>query len=278
MRAASRARAGRIRAIVCGTTMLVAVGQVLAQAEADYEGHSPDTLFEAIAIDSIDLDVDYHQYAQLDSPLYAVDEPRRPSRVNESEWAALTEGLVYERKQPNPPPDLPNWNIPQGLLDLLGVLVWVLVAALVLGIAYYLYRNYRPSESLSSGRSTSLTDELLAASDDELADALQQRLDSGDYRAAVSYRFGQLLQTLRRAGLLVWVPGKTNADYAAEMPEAARAPFGRISDSFSYANYSGRDIDIAYYERFDVGVDELQRDVAAGVFATPAAFAKTDGA
>ncbi len=181
--------------------------------------------------------------------------------ISDSDWDELTGGRVYGRKAPEvveakPPNEGLDWL--NGLLDGLSVLAWVLIAGLLVAIIVFLvYYNRRNTKVTPRGAGGGLTDELLGASRADIDEGLARNLADGDYRAAIRYRFGQVLQDLRAARHLRWVPGKTNEDYAAELPGGLRGGFGRLADSFAYAFYSGRPVDEAHYRSFATEADAL---------------------
>ena len=191
------------------------------------------------------------------------DPPAARDVVDEAAWEALTEGYAYERERPEPEVDFEppsGWEMSEGLLEAVRALAWVLVVALLVGgIAYFAWRGRRSTEVGDAGRSYGLTDELLAASEAELETALERNLREGDYRGAIRYRFGQLLQALRAVGLLRWVPGKTNAEYRDELPAGEiRATFARLAGGFAFATYAGREVGRERYEGFAAEVDRLE--------------------
>lgn len=203
---------------------------------------------------------------EAEAPRTARFEPApQPARdaIDEAEWEEITADHEYERALP---PELDEadggggWDFGEGFLSSIRVVAWVLVALLILGLLFYFVRQRRANTRVGDvGRGYGLTDELLAASEADLETALDRNLREGDYRGAIRYRFGQLLQNLRAVGLLRWVPGKTNADYGAELPAGdLRFGFGSLSEAFAFATYAGREVTEAQYEAFAGDADALR--------------------
>ena len=181
--------------------------------------------------------------------------------ISDNEWERITDGVSYERtekKKPEPRETSdfnPGINFGKGLEEGFSVLVWILVIVLIVGLLAWLIIRTKVDNSVGAVRDFSVTDELLAASKEELADALTQNLNAKDYRAAIRYRFGQILQAMRKEGLLVWVPGRTNAEYQEQLEEPYKEPFGVLAKAFSFAMYSGREVSLKNYDDFSYNAD-----------------------
>jgi len=180
--------------------------------------------------------------------------------VSDEKWEEITEGVLFERtREKDKDEELPTINpgidFGSGFETGLSTIAWVLVVVLIVGFIAWLIVRTKVDTSVDKVRDFTLTDELLAASKEELADALTQNLNAKDYRGAIRYRFGQLLQAMRKEGLLVWVPGRTNAEYQSNLQNPFFTPFGVLAKAFSYALYSGRDTTLAHYEDFAQNAD-----------------------
>lgn len=175
--------------------------------------------------------------------------------VSDAAWKTITDGVSYERttaeEKEEPAPDFnPGFNFGKGFETGLSTLAWILVVSLIVGLLFWLIARTKVDTTVDKARDFTLTDELLAASKEELEDALTQNLNRKDYRAAIRYRFGQLLQAMRKEGLLIWVPGRTNAEYQRNLQDPFFTPFGVLAKAFSYALYSGRATTLTHYEDF----------------------------
>ena len=193
-------------------------------------------------------------------PNFAADVPPPRDPIAEAEWAGIVEGYAYEREPPPAPPEFDEGlALGEGFLQAVRVSAWIAVVALTLAVlVYFVRRGRRNTEVSNAGRSYGVTDELLAASGAELESALDRNLRAGDFRAALRYRFGQVLQALRAAGRLRWVPGKTNEEYRAELPAGRlRESFGGLAAQFAYATYGGRAVGRAQFESFAAAADAL---------------------
>ena len=169
-----------------------------------------------------------------------------------ADWEQVTQRGPYDQKEPKQPrvPRTPN-VMDRGVADAIGTVAWVLVVVLLLGGLAYLVYRYRKRPDLGVTRTDyGTTDELLAASADDLATGLKTNLHDGDYRLAIRMRFGQVLQALRERGLLKWVPGRTNLDYERALPVELAKAFGSLSNGFAYATYAGREVSAQRYEHF----------------------------
>ena len=183
--------------------------------------------------------------------------PASPPPLSSDDWDEVTGRGPFERKGlPEPREPLPSLD--PGIADALGTIAWIAVVGLLVGaLAYLLYRRSKRPDHGTTRRDYGAADELLSASADDLATGLADNLDGGDYREAIRLRFGQVLQALRTRGLLVWVPGHTNAEYEAALPAALRGPFAGLSREFSYATYAGREVDAQRYERFAAAAEDF---------------------
>ncbi len=174
--------------------------------------------------------------------------------VADEDWERITKGVSYERTEKEKPKELKDVNtgmdFGKGIMDGFSILVWILVIALIVGFLAWLIMRTKVDNSVDKVRDFTVTDELLAASKEELADALTLNLNAGEYRAAIRYRFGQILQAMRKEGLLVWVPGRTNAEYQQSLQSPFYEPFGVLAKAFSYAMYSGREVNHENYTDF----------------------------
>lgn len=179
--------------------------------------------------------------------------------IEDAKWDEITEGVSYERTEEEKPEERsdfnPGFNFGNGFAKGMSTVAWVLVIALIVGFIVWLIVRTKVDTSVDKVRDFTLTDELLAASKEELADALTQNLNRKDYQAAIRYRFGQLLQAMRKEGLLVWVPGRTNAEYQGGLKAPFFRPFGVLAKAFSYALYSGREVTLDHYESFAIDTD-----------------------
>ncbi len=173
--------------------------------------------------------------------------------VADEDWDRITKDISYERtkkEEPQAKDFNPGVNFGKGIETGFSVLVWVLVIALIVGFLAWLIMRTKVDNSVDKVRDFSVTDELLAASKKELEDALTQNLNAKEYRAAIRYRFGQILQEMRKQGFLIWVPGRTNAEYQEALSEPFNSSFGVLAKAFSYAMYSGREVRLVEYEDF----------------------------
>lgn len=192
--------------------------------------------------------------------------------VSDEKWAEITEGVSFERSKKEKPKEkedkaddassdstIPNRGVDfgKGFETGLSTIAWVIVVALIIGVLAWFIIRTKVDTSVDKVRDFSLTDELLAASKEELADALSQNLNNEDFQAAIRYRFGQLLQEMRKKGLLIWVPGRTNAEYQRALQDPFSQPFGVLAEAFSYALYSGKETTRAHYDEFASNADQL---------------------
>ena len=234
-----------------------------------------DELFEDYDFEDYDYEpVDDEHPVNPAEVAFVSDPPPPRDVVDEAEWREIVGDAAYAREEVEPRPELDpklGTDFGEGLLAGVRTLAWVLVVLLLVGGLLYLYlRAGRDTSVRSPGRSYGLTDELLAASEAELETALDRNLREGAYREAIRYRFGQLLQHLRSAGLLRWVPGKTNADYRDELPggEAGlREPFAALARQFAFATYAGREVGESQYEDFATAASRFDELLAEHVSA-----------
>jgi len=177
--------------------------------------------------------------------------------ITNSKWEEITDGLSFERTQKEKPKERkdprignPGWNFGSGFQTGLSTVAWILVIAILVSFLTWLMVRSKVDTSVNKVRDFTVTDELLAASKEELKDALSQNLNRGDFQAAIRYRFGQLLQAMRKEGLLVWVPGRTNAEYQRNLQAPFSEPFGVLAKAFSFAIYSGKIVTRNHYDEF----------------------------
>ena len=252
------------RAAACGLWLaacLAAPPHTAAQDSSDI-APGPDDVTEVIVGDADVEEAGYPPIEHAPAPRYLADPGPAPGPLTEADWEAVTEGITVDQETYEAPPFDPAMF--SGLARWVEVLVYILVGGLlVAALVYFVQRGRRDTSRAIRGREFGLTDELLASSAEELSDSLRGRLAGGDYRGAVRYRFGQLLQELRAAALLRWVPGKTNADYAAELPRGLGDGFEALAAAFAYATYSGRAVGEADYARFDAEATRFALELPA---------------
>ncbi len=256
-----------ITSVAVVIVQLVVAGSAFAQNTLD----SAELVVEDYVDDSLDLEDYYPLYESRADSMASVrqrklagplaprfdDVPAVPnSQITQAQWDSLGQGRAYKNKVPPQVADAKDgvswWSIGEGLSSVLSAIAWVLVVALLLGGIGYLVYNQQQRGRIERSRETfGVTDELLAATKEELDDALSQNLAAGNYREAIRYRFGKLLQLLRTRRLLRWVPGKTNDNYASELDDSLRAGFVVLAKAFSYAYYSGRHVTREAYEEFE---------------------------
>lgn len=281
---------GLVCAVLCGatlalsqnpTTELIPLEQIdtlPAEGYGEY-GTELDTAYAVEEVygddddDDSEYEYDYHGYGHdysteyVEAPVWDSLTDRAGPQLTAEQWLGLAEGRSYERESTEEAEERkeererarnqnPGLDFGSGFFEGLGVLAWVAILALILGLVGYLVYRQGKDTSVDVGRRDyGVTDELLEQSAGEIQSALDGHLAGGDYRNAIRYRFGQVLQLLRRAGHLAWVPGKTNADYLAELPAHLRPGFGVLAQAFNYAYYAGRDVGEEDYRRFSADAD-----------------------
>ena len=197
--------------------------------------------------------------------------PYRPSpkpAMTPADWDAIAGGEPYDQLAPRDTTG--RRALDPALAEGIGTAAWVLVVVLLAGLLGYLVYRHRQRPDLSVSRTDyGTTDELLRTPADELAAGLATGLDARDYRTAIRLRFGQVLQALRTAGLLTWVPGNTNRDYERALPAALQSGFYGLSEEFSFATYAGREVAEARYRRFAEAADAFLHRAEVPRAATP---------
>ena len=204
--------------------------------------------------------------AATDAHLPALPTPARHAPLGEADWGVVTGRGPFETKSAKQSQHRPAGGAPgepagpNGLEALLSVLAWVVAVLLLGGLLAYGIRYYRqrPTTTLD-GTLRGVTDELLGTSEAQLATELARTLGDGDYRRAIRFRFGQVLQAMKASGLLVWLPGTTNAEYAAALPGALRARFVGLSDAFTVATYGGRAVAPEHWRQFAAAALDFAR-------------------
>jgi len=237
-------------------------GEELLQVEPDTFSYESDT-------DLLDTEQEVYEQHYVSPPVWDSVGAKPQALLDAAEWQAIVEGHSYpreneddqekrEKKEEQAQKSNSGIDFGEGFLDGIGVLAWVLCIALILaGIGYLIFRQQRDTSVSKRSSSYGLTDELLEQSDEQLQDQLDIHLASGNYRDAIRYRFGQVLQMLRKRSLLSWVPGKTNQDYHDELPLVYQKTFALLAAAFSHAFYSGKEVDRAAYDSFANTADKL---------------------
>ncbi len=209
----------------------------------------------------------------IETPPSASPEPIAGPSLSAADWQDVTRRGPYEVEVPPKPkePDVPPVDeaaAAKFVEQLVSILSWVGIAVglcLLIWLGYKYYENQ--VDTSVSGRAYVGTDSLMNASETELATQLEENLGERNFHLAIRYRFGQLLQALRKKRLLEWVPGSTNAEYAAALPTSLQADFRRLAEVFDFAAYGGREVTAEQYADFAdrvldyaklVGLPELQ--------------------
>ncbi len=135
---------------------------------------------------------------------------------------------------------LGDWLRPLGRMsaDPLYVLMWIVIIAVLLVVAWYVYRAIRERRRSESAERDAKIDKLVAAdrvealpflrkrSHDDLLGQARRCYEQGDYGEAIIYLFSYELVELDRHALVRLAKGKTNRQY---LREARRAkPLARM--------------------------------------------------
>lgn len=161
-------------------------------------------------------------------------------------------------------------------LSIVSLLLWVLLVAAVVGLAYMLLRW----AATKSGRTLARRKQPAGDDDDGdiverdavavdrareptnwRAEAEQHRL-AGRYRDALRCRYRALVGDLARRGLIDEIPGRTTGEERAQLRRvtpAASGPFNSAAELFDAAWYGHIDVGAVDDDRFQV----LERDVLA---------------
>lgn len=91
---------------------------------------------------------------------------------------------------------------------------------------------------------------------------LQQAVSGNNFRLATRLLYLRCLKTLSDLEHIDWQPGKTNADYANELPEANLKPdFRQLTRIFEFSWYGDLPVDGARYEVFREAFARFDKEV-----------------
>lgn len=188
-----------------------------------------------------------------------------------------------ETLPPQPPPNgSSNGSSSGGAFDLVGMLLWVVLLAVLGFLVYLLVRYLADRNGWGGGRTRS------SAADDDSADLdiveagavvvdrsrepfnwrteADRHRAAGRFRDALRCRYRALVGDLARRGLIDEIPGRTTGEEREQLrvvtPPAA-APFDEAAELFDEAWYGHVDVDDAAVDRF-VALEQtvLERAVA----------------
>ncbi len=142
-------------------------------------------------------------------------------KFDEKKWKAIVGSTDYEEKPEEEPKtkeqfrtESTPWNS-----ELLRVISFVLIIAIVLFLLYYLLKNTTFEEKLRN-KSFEIHDSVAHVENIEDLDIqtlLQKTLAEGNLRLAIRLYYLGLLKKLNDVGLIAWKRDKTNRDYLSEL-------------------------------------------------------------
>ncbi|MCU1396085.1 MAG: hypothetical protein JWM34_4513 [Ilumatobacteraceae bacterium] len=174
------------------------------------------------------------------------------------------------------PQSIPRTGTPSagGLDGVFGLFLWIVLAAVVVAIAFLAYRSlagrYRASRRGDGDDDVDPDDDALAGTvvidrsrePGGWRDEAERHRAEGRFRDALRCRYRALVGDLARRGLLDEIPGRTTGEERRELQVSAPAAVGSFreaADLFDAAWFGHATVDAADDDRFQ----QLDRDVLA---------------
>jgi hypothetical protein len=133
------------------------------------------------------------------------------------------------------------------------MILWVLAGLFICFVVYNLF--------LSGGKFGKNTKEVKATiieeevdendMDNDFASLQRKAYNAGDTRLAMRYMFLKMLQSLQQKGHIQFVPDKTNAVYAMELPDGYKNDFSSLAMYFEYVWYGKLDIEKEVFDKIE---------------------------
>jgi hypothetical protein len=122
--------------------------------------------------------------------------------------------------------------------------MWVVIIAVILFFVFKVTKMNRlalfKGES-KSGSSYNITSEDIHSI--PFDEAINEALNSGNYRLAIRLLYLQNLKLLADKNLIAWQPNKTNTDYCSEIThESSKQVFRHVTNIFEYAWYGSHTV------------------------------------
>lgn len=156
-----------------------------------------------------------------------------------------------------------NWG--QGLINngVVTILLYLFVAALLIGIIVVLIKQLRPPELIEK-RVVNL-DEIEDIAELNVDEELDKALGDGDLRLAVRIQYLRVLQRLSEQESIRWKPKKTNSDYVVEMRNhELYGIFKMITRNYDYVWYGKREVTKDLYDQWLPYFDQFFENVSYG--------------
>jgi hypothetical protein len=186
------------------------------------------------------------------------------SKIKELEYdkmKTIYKQKEFQKKEKNSKENKPVISGDIGILGIfIKIVLYVGLAAFIIGIAYFLIKDYKQKQRQKlaySGLDDDFDVEDIATLDIDAL--LAQTLKDGNYRLAMRLKFLKILQLLQSKKMIKWTKDKTNKSYVNELNVDHRYEFKPLVSIFDNVWYGHNELNLQQYQFIETKFDTFMK-------------------